>query len=131
MRQESKKIKGKQKAEDARSKEAFQMAQEEFRNLGQRIAKIRKGLEPKMTQQILADRIDISYHYLSKIERGGARPSMETICEIALVLGVRLKDLFSDPTAEGWELHTKVLSVELINKEKQIVIKKFNISEEK
>ncbi|MGI5958591.1 MAG: helix-turn-helix domain-containing protein [Massiliimalia sp.] len=55
-------------------------------NLGQRIAKRRKSL--KIKQHILAEKIGISNNYLSSIERGKDRPSLDVFVAICNVLKV-------------------------------------------
>ena len=47
-----------------------------------------------MTQADLAEKSDISVHYLGFIERGRAKPTLKTLHHIALAVGVRTEDLF-------------------------------------
>lgn len=57
-----------------------------YTGIGQRIAKRR--LQMGLKQNILAERLDISNNYLSSIERGKEKPSLEVIVNICNVLQV-------------------------------------------
>jgi transcriptional regulator with XRE-family HTH domain len=60
--------------------------------LGGRIKELRKirGL----TQEQLAEQVDLATRYISLIEVGRSSPSLETMENIARALGVEIKDLF-------------------------------------
>ncbi len=60
--------------------------------LGKNIKKYRnkKGL----TQQKLADIVDIGINFIGKIEVGFSKPSLDTVIKIAKALDVKLCDLF-------------------------------------
>lgn len=60
--------------------------------LGARIKELRK--RRGMTQDQLAERVDLAPRYISLIEVGRSSPSLETIENIARVLEVELKVLF-------------------------------------
>lgn len=62
-----------------------------YHTVGLRIRRFR--LEKKITQEELAFQIDTSAAYISNIERGRKKPSLEKLTEIADVLGVTLNDL--------------------------------------
>jgi transcriptional regulator with XRE-family HTH domain len=47
-----------------------------------------------ITQEKLADKLDVTPEFISLIERGLRAPSFETIEEISKVLGVKIADLF-------------------------------------
>lgn len=59
--------------------------------LGRRIKELRKRL--KLTQDVLAERSDLSPKYLSNIERGHENPTLDTLLRLARSLKV-----------EPWEL---------------------------
>lgn len=61
--------------------------------LGKTIKAIR--LDKKMTQKTLADKINISYSYLSYIESGSKSVSLEVLVSIADSLTVSIDDLLS------------------------------------
>jgi transcriptional regulator with XRE-family HTH domain len=57
-----------------------------------------------MTQQLLADRAEVSLSYVEKLERGGTkRPSIGTLSAIAAVLKVPLNALLEDSQGTGAE----------------------------
>ena len=60
--------------------------------LGARIKEIRK--RRGITQDQLAERVDLATRYISLIEVGRSSPSLEAIENIARVLEVELKELF-------------------------------------
>ncbi|BCS55620.1 helix-turn-helix domain-containing protein [Geobacter sp. SVR] len=60
--------------------------------LGARIKELRK--RRGLTQEQLAEKVDLATRYISLIEVGRSSPSLETIENIANTLEVELKDLF-------------------------------------
>lgn len=66
----------------------------DYKSLGDRIRIARTKL--KMTQQHLADTIDMSANYLGKIERADRILSLETLVKIANALGTNIDYLLSD-----------------------------------
>jgi len=62
------------------------------RRLGNRIRKLRN--QAGLTQAQLAERVEISDEFLSRMERGLKSPSLETANRIADALGVTLAVLF-------------------------------------
>ena len=58
--------------------------------LGTKIKNLRKAMG--LTQEQLAERLNIDYKYLSKIENGLHLPSYKTLIKISSVLGVKLGD---------------------------------------
>lgn len=60
--------------------------------LGARIKEIRKRVE--LSQDRLAEKVGIESKYLSRIEVGKRRPSLETLENIADALQVEIKELF-------------------------------------
>lgn len=67
------------------------MQQDFYINLGKNIKKRRKEL--KLTQQQLADLLNISLNFMGKIEVAFSKPSLDTLIEIADKLGVSVSDL--------------------------------------
>lgn len=61
--------------------------------LGQRIRKIREA--KNMTQEELAYQAELDYSYVNQIENGRKNPTVQTLEQIAKVLKVSIKDLFS------------------------------------
>ena len=62
------------------------------RRLGNRIRKLRS--QAGLTQAQLAERVDISDEFLSRMERGLKSPSLETAERIADALGITMSELF-------------------------------------
>lgn len=60
--------------------------------LGKRIRRARK--DRKITQEELADRVDLHYTTISRIERGISNPPVQTVNKIAKALKVDISDLF-------------------------------------
>ncbi len=68
------------------------MYQNTYRKLGLNIKKYRllKGL----TQEKLANKVNLSLDFIGKIEIAYSKPSLDTIISIANALEITLKDLF-------------------------------------
>ncbi|MCQ2965613.1 MAG: helix-turn-helix domain-containing protein [Alphaproteobacteria bacterium] len=62
--------------------------------IGLKIKAIRQ--EAKITQEVLAERCNISVEAVSNIERGVNYPHFETLIQIAKVLGCSLCDILDD-----------------------------------
>lgn len=60
--------------------------------LGARIKELRK--HRNMTQDQLAEKVDLATRYISLIEVGRSSPSLETIENVARALQVEIRDLF-------------------------------------
>jgi len=58
----------------------------------------------RLTQEQLAERADLSPHFLGFVERGKANPSLNSLVRIAGALGVQLGELFQFPKEEGQEV---------------------------
>lgn len=65
---------------------------EVLRHLGEKIRMMRR--RNGLTQESLADSLDISVAYVSLIERGGRNPPYTTVVAIASALGVSPRDIF-------------------------------------
>lgn len=67
------------------------MTSEFYKDLGQNIKNRRKKLG--LTQQQLADKMNMSLNFIGKIEVAFSKPSLDTLIEIAEVLGTTVSDL--------------------------------------
>lgn len=67
---------------------------EELRRLGERVREQRRSRG--LTQEALAEALDLSVAYVSLIERGGRNPPFTTVTEIANALGVDVRELYPD-----------------------------------
>lgn len=78
------------------------MSQKLFQQVGGRVRIYRKLA--KLTQERLAEKADLSVHYLSRIETGGATPTLESLERIAQALGVQIGELFQFRQGEEQEV---------------------------
>jgi transcriptional regulator with XRE-family HTH domain len=66
------------------------------KEVGKKIRTLRTSrFGPKMTQEELADKAEISVSFLSMIERGERAPHLETLAKLAVALQVPITELFS------------------------------------
>lgn len=49
----------------------------------------------QLTQEELAERSGLSYKFIGEIERGTGNPTIETVAQLAVALGVDVADLFA------------------------------------
>lgn len=66
---------------------------EKYKNIGVNISKYR--IQKRLTQEELANKVGISYSYLTQIEAPNVlkKMSLEVLFDIADVLGIDIKDL--------------------------------------
>ena len=64
---------------------------EVLRKLGEKVRALRH--ERGLTQEALAETLDLSVAYVSLIERGGRNPPYTTVVAIARALGVSARDI--------------------------------------
>ena len=67
---------------------------EELRRLGERVREQRRNRG--LTQEALAETLDLSVAYVSLIERGGRNPPYTTVVAIARALGVAPSRIVTD-----------------------------------
>jgi transcriptional regulator with XRE-family HTH domain len=67
---------------------------EELRQLGERVREHRRTRG--LTQEALAESLDLSVAYVSLIERGGRNPPYTTVVAIARALGVPMSRIVAD-----------------------------------
>ena len=60
----------------------------DYRAIGSRVRELR--LQHKMTQEYLAELVDISPSFIGHIERGEKKPSLETMSRLTRVLGTTM-----------------------------------------
>ena len=65
------------------------------KQFGQRVNELR--LHFGMSQEAFADHCGFARSYISRVERGGANPSLDAIEVLALALNVDVIDLFKKP----------------------------------
>lgn len=92
-----------------------------FKAIGQRIKNLRK--KNSYTQEVLAERLDMSTEHLSRIENGYDRPSLaliEKMCEVLNIEEVELMFGISSENSSNKELYSKI---ELLSDDqKQVII---------
>jgi transcriptional regulator with XRE-family HTH domain len=78
----------------AKAKQQRDPRREVLRKLGERVRTYRH--ERRLTQEALAEALDLSVAYVSLIERGGRNPPFTTVVAIAKALGVSPGDMCTD-----------------------------------
>ncbi len=71
----------------------------DYRLIGQRIKNYRK--EKGFTQEYIAEHANITTVYLSKIENGRVKPTVEVYADICSALGCDLGAIFSNATPDS------------------------------
>lgn len=84
----------------------------DYRLLGARLRQER--LKHDLTQEKLAEKIEVSNAYIGQIERGERSLTLDTLIRLANQLGVTVDDLLQDSIEKGNEYY--------INKIKQIMV---------
>ena len=72
------------------------MSQNVYQRIGKHLRAYRKSAG--MTQEKLAEKANISVHHLGFIERGKAKPTLDTLARIAAAVGIAVEDLFRFPS---------------------------------
>lgn len=94
----------------------------DYKLLGNNIRKARKSL--KMTQEQLAEEIEVSTVFISQIENGTRKPSLETIYKLSTSLNVKIDTLINgmseSDTPQDIERLIELLSM-CSNKERRFV----------
>ncbi|NMA95107.1 MAG: helix-turn-helix transcriptional regulator [Clostridiales bacterium] len=80
----------------------------DLKTIGKRIQIRREELN--MTQEKLAEHVDLSANYMSAIERGVKTPRLETFIRIANALNISADLLLMDVLKAGNEIQSSVLS---------------------
>lgn len=66
----------------------------DYRSIGKRIRRNRNRLG--MTQEILAEKVNVSIPHISRMENGTAKPSLQTLVDICNTLNISIDDLMQD-----------------------------------
>jgi transcriptional regulator with XRE-family HTH domain len=99
-----------------------------YKTIGNRIKTQRKAAD--FTQEVLAEKLDVSSKYISNIENGVAKISLKRIFEIAEILRIKPESLISDvnPEADGYlfsEIYEKIKNMP--NKKKELAIQMLDL----
>lgn len=81
------------------------------RSIGRRIQSYREIV--KMSQEELAEILDLSPNYISAIERGIKTPSLEVFVKIANALQVSADPLLEEVLINGYQIKTSLLTEKL------------------
>ncbi len=85
----------------------------DYKLLGKNIKEARKSLN--MTQEQLAEKIDVSTVFISQIENGTRKPSLETLYKLSVSLNIKIDTLINSKepsdTPEDIERLTELLSM--------------------
>lgn len=95
----------------------------DYKVIGNRIQTFRK--KQKITQEALAEQINVSVGYISQIERGITKANLSMLAEICFALSCDLSYLVTGiiPVEKGYQTETFVEKYQLLNdKERNIVI---------
>lgn len=66
----------------------------DYPSIGKRIQKLRRTRG--ITQETLAEKVNVSIPHISRIENGFSSPSLQTLVDICNVLGITIDDLMQD-----------------------------------
>lgn len=77
------------------------MSQNLYRQVGKRVKAHRKLA--RLTQDQLAQKANLSVHYLSRIETGSAAPTLDSLERVAEALGAQIGELFQFRKGEAQE----------------------------
>ncbi len=89
--------------------------------LGLKIKEVRK--QRKITQEQLAEKLDLDVGYISKLEVGRNFPTIGTLEKIASVLGVELYELFQFTKVKNNDFKEEIVTIyNNLNKEKQYTL---------
>jgi len=80
-------------------------------HVGARLRQLRKAIG--MSQQVLGERLGLTFQQVQKYERGTNRVSASKLHEAALVLGVSISDFFEGLPASGLEGGSDALAVRM------------------
>ena len=102
-----------------------------FSKMGENIKKERKS--QNLTQEQLAERVDISAVYLSQIENGRKVPGLETVYNITCALGISMENVFSEQyiSIPKIDKRIEILLKEKTEKEKNFIFDIMNFVSDK
>ena len=71
----------------------------DYKLIGNRIKSKRKTMT--MTQEILAEKLDVSIGYVSQVERGITKISLDLLAEISAILNCDIAELITESSIES------------------------------
>lgn len=103
----------------------------DYKLIGERIKRARKAKE--MTQEILAERLDVSIGYISQVERGITKISLDLLGAISSVLECDIASLVSESAVNSIDYMESELIGEirkLDDKKRKYILKVIKITNE-
>lgn len=94
-----------------------------YKLIGQRIKQLRRI--HGVTQEMLAEKVDLSRVYIAYIEAGKRKPSLESIVKISQVLNTSIDNILIENTIQtdrDYQLDLSLLFADCNNYEKRIII---------
>lgn len=94
-----------------------------YKLIGQRIKQLRRIYG--VTQEMLAEKVDLSRVYIAYIEAGKRKPSLESIVKISQVLNTSIDTLLIEnpiPTNSDYQFDLSLLLIDCNSYEKRIII---------
>ena len=76
----------------------------DYKVMGENIKYIRRS--SKLTQEELSEMIDVSTVFISQIENGARKPSLETVYKLSIALNTTMDDLVKSHDITLFEKHT-------------------------
>ena len=104
----------------------------DYKLIGERIKKARKG--KGMTQEILAERLNVSIGYISQVERGITKISLDLLGAISTVLGCDVAALISESAVNSngyMELEIAEAIKSMDNRKRKYIYEIIKITNEK
>ncbi|WP_127589163.1 helix-turn-helix domain-containing protein [Paenibacillus koleovorans] len=95
----------------------------DYRILGARLRQER--LKQDLTQEKIAEKIDVSHAYIGQIERGERSLTLDTLVRLANQLGVTVDDLLQESIQKGNEHYVNKIRQVILNrseKEQQMAL---------
>ena len=81
----------------------------DYRIIGQRIQRARTALG--LTQETLAEKVQVSTNYFSKIETGREKPNLELLGKISVAIDVSLAELLTGVVEERQYLQKDIADI--------------------
>ena len=103
----------------------------DYKLIGERIKRVRKGIG--MTQEALAERLNVSIGYVSQVERGITKISLDLLGAISAILGCNVAFLISESAVNSNDYMTNEIISEiqrLDNKKRKFLLEIIKITAE-
>lgn len=95
----------------------------DYKAIGRRISKYRKNIS--MTQAVLAEKLEVSESFISQVERGNAKVSLQRLYQISEILNIDIALLVSNiGSIENGTIHSEIDEIikEWSDKNKELLI---------